>query len=93
MNDLGVGINMSKSLISEGGVFEFAKRLVSPTSEYTPLGPKNLWMALCEPTALPMLFIDLLGKGEPLSWSTISSMIAKLPHGLYPKGSINAKFL
>lgn len=38
----GVEINDFKSLRSDHGVMEFAKRLVSPTEEYTPLGPRNI---------------------------------------------------
>jgi hypothetical protein len=42
MKDLGVEINLSKSVISNEGCFEFAKRLVSPSGEISPVGPKNL---------------------------------------------------
>lgn len=42
MKGLGVEINLSKSLVSSDGVIEFAKRLVSPESEYSPVGPRNL---------------------------------------------------
>jgi len=42
MKGLGVEINLSKSLFSSDGVIEFAKRLVSPESEYSPVGPRNL---------------------------------------------------
>jgi hypothetical protein len=42
MNSLGLEINMSKSLISSDGVFEFAKRLITLEEELTPIGPKNI---------------------------------------------------
>jgi hypothetical protein len=43
---LGLDINPSKSLISHKGVCEFAKRLVSPQGEFSPIGPKNLVQAI-----------------------------------------------
>lgn len=41
MSDLGMDINPHKSLISTE-ICEFAKRIVSVDSEYTPLGPKHV---------------------------------------------------
>lgn len=43
---LGLDINPSKSLTSEIGVCEFAKRLVSPDAEYSPIGPRNIVQAM-----------------------------------------------
>lgn len=60
---LGVDINLSKSLVSDNGVMEFAKRLVSPTKEYSPLGAKNVVLALKKASQLPSLFLDGIGKG------------------------------
>lgn len=66
---LGVDINMSKSLVSSCGVMEFAKRLVSPKEEFTPLGPKNIASALKHPANIPMLLTDLIGKGDLGNWN------------------------
>jgi len=63
MTDLGVEINLSKSLESQKGVFEFAKRLVSPQAEYSPIGPKAVLQVLRTYNAIPGLIIDYLGKG------------------------------
>lgn len=60
---LGVSINMSKTLVSSHGIMEFAKRLVSPSEEFTPLGPKNIIGVLSNPGDLPSLFLDYFGKG------------------------------
>jgi len=66
---LGVDINLSKSLVSSSGIMEFAKRLVSPTEEFTPLGPGNVMNILKYPSQLPSLFLDFLGKGGANDWS------------------------
>jgi len=63
MTDLGVEINLSKSLESRKGVFEFAKRLVSPEAEYSPIGPKAALQVLRTYNAIPGLIIDYIGKG------------------------------
>jgi len=42
MKDLGLEINLSKSLISKLGVCEFAKHLIAHDADYSPLGPKAI---------------------------------------------------
>jgi len=42
MEDLGVEINMSKSLISTSGSCEFAKRFYHKGIDVSPLGPKSI---------------------------------------------------
>jgi len=66
---LGLDINLSKTLVSDHGVMEFAKRLVSPTEEFTPLGPGNIMSCLRNPSCLPSIFLDYLGKGGGDDWS------------------------
>jgi len=66
---LGLDINLSKSLVSRSGIMEFAKRLVSPTEEFTPLGPGNIMSCLRNPSTLPSIFLDFLGKGGGTDWS------------------------
>nr|UPW42193.1 MAG: putative RNA dependent RNA polymerase [Guangxi riverbank mitovirus 3] len=60
---LGVEINLSKSIVSNKGVMEFAKRLVSPTADYTPVGPKNVALALKAPAHISTLLMDYVAKG------------------------------
>jgi hypothetical protein len=75
MGDLGVDISIHKSLESDLGVFEFGKRLVSPTSEFTPLGAANVLLAVRNWCALPMLFVDLFQKGQQYSIHTVKALI------------------
>lgn len=77
---LGVEINLSKSLQSDIGVMEFAKRLVSPNGEYSPLGPGNIVGCLRHPAMLPSLFLDYLGKGGLLNWSEAKAKVMELSH-------------
>jgi hypothetical protein len=42
IRDLGVEINLSKSLINKSGYFEFAKRFCSSNHDLTGLGPKAM---------------------------------------------------
>jgi hypothetical protein len=60
---LGVEINLSKSIQSNKGVIEFAKRLVSPTCDYSPVGPKNIALALKAPAHIPTVVLDYFNKG------------------------------
>lgn len=76
--ELGVEINLSKSIMSEIGVVEFAKRLADPIQEFTPIGPKNVLGVLKNPAYLPQLFLDLLGKGGDLDWSEVSEQLKQL---------------
>jgi hypothetical protein len=66
MESLGVEINLSKSLVSDKGVMEFAKRLISPLAEYSPIGPKNILWCLKTPSMIPSAFMDMKGKGYEL---------------------------
>lgn len=76
---LGVDINLSKSLVSKVGVMEFAKRLISPDAEYTPVGPKNLLQALRSYNGIPGLFIDLVGKGYSTNTAVVEKQFQTLP--------------
>lgn len=68
MSDLGVDINLSKSLQSNKGFGEFAKRLVSSQMEVTPAGAKSANSVLYSVKNLPLLLFDLMGKGYPVSF-------------------------
>jgi len=60
---LGVEINLSKSLQSDKGVVEFAKRIVTPDHEFSPIGPKNVALALKAPAHLSTVVLDYVNKG------------------------------
>lgn len=76
--ELGVEINLSKSILSDIGVVEFAKRIASPSEEYTPLGPKSISGILKNPAYLPQLFLDFIGKGGLLNWEGVFERLNNL---------------
>ena len=63
MFDLGVDINLSKSLVSNQSIGEFAKRLIGYNMEVTPVGAKSLSALLVSEKNLPIVLLDLMGKG------------------------------
>jgi len=67
MTDLGVEINLSKSVQSVGGLMEFAKRLVTPGQNYSPVSSRGLLSAFRNGLRLPALFTDILDKDWLLS--------------------------
>lgn len=75
---LGVDINLSKSLVSDNGVMEFAKRLISLQEEFTPLGAKNISEVLKNPAYLPSLLIDFIGKGGEIDWMWVFDKFKQL---------------
>nr|WNM95031.1 MAG: RNA-dependent RNA polymerase [Diaporthe gulyae mitovirus 3] len=75
---LGVDINLSKSLVSKH-TFEFAKRLISFKGEYTPVGAKNLMLALITPKGIVSLLYDLANKGLVFTDREYQQMVSKLP--------------
>lgn len=58
MKDLGVEINLHKSLVSEVGVAEFAKKLLDSNHDYSPLGPKSLFEFIKSPLHFKDVFIN-----------------------------------
>jgi hypothetical protein len=87
MSDLGVEINLSKTISSNKGCIEFAKRLVSPTSEISPLGPKNILWSVKTKAMIPTLFLDYLGKGVSLNLDAIEKIFANVPFPLTKKNT------
>lgn len=75
---LGVDINLSKSLVSTH-TFEFAKRLISFKGEYTPVGAKNLMLALITPKGIVSLLYDVANKGLVFTDKEYQQMVSKLP--------------
>lgn len=78
VHEFGVEINLSKSLISNK-LLEFAKRLVLRDGEISPVGAKNLMLALITPSGIISLLVDLANKGLLFSTKDIRVMISKLP--------------
>lgn len=72
-------INPHKSLTSQKGVCEFAKRLISPSSELTPIGPKNLVQAMKSHNMIPSLFLDMIGKGMKITQGYCEERFSKIP--------------
>jgi hypothetical protein len=64
---LGVGINLSKSLESNHGVLEFAKRLIGPEGNMTPIGAKVILQTVRNLNQLPMLIRNCIDIGIEIS--------------------------
>jgi hypothetical protein len=61
--DLGVEINLSKSLVSEIGVAEFAKRILSSDGDLSPVSPRLISHLLSNVKYLPTVLTDLASRG------------------------------
>jgi len=75
---LGVEINLSKSLISSHS-FEFAKRLITKEGEVSPVGAKNLLVALKSLKGIPSVLQDLINKGFILTEESVDKMYKLVP--------------
>jgi len=62
MRSLGVTINISKSVISTNGTFEFAKRIGSAGLNLSPLGPKAMLLGIKYPKLFSITLIDSITK-------------------------------
>jgi len=83
---LGVEINLSKSIISEGGLIEFAKRLESPFVDYSPVSAKGLLAAFRNGLLLPALYRDMVSKNwQILPYQILETLQDVIPY--YPKGA------
>lgn len=91
--DLGVEINLSKSLVSNDGVMEFAKRLVTPDEEFSPLGPKNILGSLRNPAMLSSIFVDAGGKGTELTAQFVKQKIGNIRQDLFKITATNLESL
>lgn len=81
MDILGVEISPFKSLVSHTGVMEFAKRLIGPLGEVSPIGPVNLVGSFTDWAYIPVILTDLLGKGwSPESKFGLSNFVFSFPH-------------
>jgi hypothetical protein len=79
MGDLGVEINMSKSVVSRNGFSEFAKRWVHPhLGEFSPIGIKLLLGIVKNITMYPVLLVEMAQKAFPLYPSSIKAVLSSL---------------
>lgn len=58
MELLGVDINLSKSIISSNKTCEFAKKLIVDGVDFSPLGPKSLFIFLNSPQTFKDMVIN-----------------------------------
>jgi hypothetical protein len=58
MKDLGVEINMSKSLVSASGSCEFAKRFYYHGIDVSPLGPKSILQMIRNPRSFKDIVLN-----------------------------------
>jgi hypothetical protein len=79
MLELGLELSPSKGLESPKGVFEFCKRIITPTGELTPLGMKGISEAIKSPVYLSNLFVDLTGKGYLFTSDVLKSLFSNPP--------------
>lgn len=78
--DLGVEINLQKSLISKSGVLEFAKRLFRDGTDLSPVPPRLLSSLLRGLRDLPTVLIDVIGRGiQPQIANTPSDKPLPIP--------------
>lgn len=62
-SELGVTINLSKTLESDIGVAEFAKRLMMGETDVSPIPPKLVSSLLHSMRTLPSVLRDMLSRG------------------------------
>lgn len=67
---------MAKSLQSDNGVFEYAKRLCSTTEEFSPVGPRALLWASRSIAMIPGLFLDRVNKGDSVSYTLVDEIFS-----------------
>lgn len=79
MTALGVPINMSKSLVSEKGCLEFAKRWVHPNyGEFSPIGPGLILVVIRNLRFIPLLVNELVAKSFgflPMQMKDVTSLL------------------
>jgi len=76
--ELKVSINESKSLQSDIGVMEFAKRIIGPSGDYSPAGPKNISLLLANKLHLPSLLVDIREKGVSIDYFFVRKLLTTL---------------
>jgi len=70
---LGVDINLSKSLVGKHS-FEFAKQIFHKGENLSPLGPKNLLVAMRTRGGISSLFLDMVNKDFMIDEQRLETM-------------------
>jgi len=83
---LGVEINLSKSLESDWGVCEFAKRLLSSSENVTPIGPKVILQSIRSVYHFPSLAQNMVDVGICLDANALITL-TKNPKSLPLRGT------
>lgn len=78
MNTLGVSINMSKSVVSSV-LCEFAKRLVTPQFEVSPIGAGNLLLVSRRTSMIGALLAELYNKSIIVDSKTVIELLNSFP--------------
>jgi hypothetical protein len=78
MELLGVKINLSKSIISND-LCEFAKRLVTPTHDISPIGPGAILSISRKPALIGAFFHELTNKSLVVYSETVRDLLRTLP--------------
>jgi len=82
MKDLGVDINHFKSLESNLGLAEFAKRLVGPQGDISPISPKLILQTALRPAALTEVVRDMVNRGVSVQTSDLVRFLKLVPKKL-----------
>jgi hypothetical protein len=84
MAELGCPINLSKSLVSQNGSFEFAKRFVHKGVDVSPVSWRELFVSYVDVSVL----LTLVSKHRP----RVSSVLAMMGHGYKAISRMTAHF-
>lgn len=76
--ELKVQINKAKSLQSDQGVIEFAKRIIGPRGDFSPVGPKNLSLFLGNKLHISSLLVDLSEKMLGIDYFFVQKFLTTL---------------
>jgi hypothetical protein len=98
MHTLGVPVNMTKSIVSDKGIFEFAKRLYHVhVGEFSPIGPSLLLGAVRNSFMHLLLVLSLHDRGWFLfRWqveSSLKEMLAFRPKGRHVQALFLSMFV
>lgn len=78
MEMLGVKINQSKSVVSKD-LCEFAKRLVTPSHDLSPIGPGAILSIIRKPALIGAFFHELTAKSLVTTSETVRNLLSTLP--------------
>jgi len=84
MKEIGCPINLSKSLVSQNGSFEFAKRFVHKGIDVSPVSWRELFVSYVDVSVL----LALVSKHRP----RVSSVLAMMGHGYHAVSRMTGHF-